>query len=205
MKQFELSFGFDESLHSRPIALPASVASTRSQARHDNMPLIAIHYYMEDQKQWSALDLQGTSRFAGEAAAAAQPGSHAEPCLTQQRGCGDGGEQKKREEAVTSHSPRSSGEPRAGGSECNYVYNVEGESLTPKIDSFITDHICGTQAYLPEEPFTSDGLGGGGGEQKVEGRDVVIELEDDSECSCGLEHEGSRVQAALGALAHCAY
>ena len=172
------------------------------------MTLIAIHYYMEDQKQWSALDLQGTSRFAGEgteAAAAAQPGSHAEPCLTQQRGCGDGGEQKKREEAVTSHSPRSSGEPRAGGSECNYVYNVEGESLTPKIDSFITDHICGTQAYLPEEPFTSDGLGGGGGEQKVEGRDVVIELEDDSECSCGLEHEGPRVQAALGALAHCAY
>ena len=100
------------------------------------MPLIAIHYYMEDQKQWSALDLQGTSRFAGEAAAAAQPGSHAEPCSTQQRGCGDGGEQKKREEAVTSHSPRSSGEPRAGGSECNYAYNVEGESLTPKIDSF---------------------------------------------------------------------
>ena len=115
-------------------------------------------------------------------------------------GCADGGEHKQREEAVTSHSPRSSGEPRAGGSECNYVYNVEGESLTPKIDSFITDHICGTQAYLPEEPFTSDGLGGGGGEQKVEGRDVVIELEDDSECSCGLEHEGSRVQAALGAL-----
>ena len=171
------------------------------------MTLIAIHYYMEDQKQWSALDLQGTSRFAGEAAAAAQPGSHAEPCSTQQRGCADGGEHKQREEAVTSHSPRSSGEPRAGGSECNYVYNVEGESLTPKIDSFITDHICGTQAYLPEEPFTSDGLGGGGGEQKVEGRDVVIELEDDSECSCtcGLEHEGSRVQAALGALAHCAY
>ena len=36
------------------------------------MPLIAINYYMEDKKQWSALDLQGTSRFAGEAAALAQ-------------------------------------------------------------------------------------------------------------------------------------